>query len=34
MDRVRAAEMGIRGFVMKPILINDMADAIRSALDG
>ena len=32
-DQTRAAEMGIKGFVMKPILINDIADAIRKALN-
>ncbi len=32
-DPTRAADMGIKGFVMKPILINDIADAIRKALN-
>jgi PAS domain S-box-containing protein len=31
-DERRAAEMGIRGFVMKPILINSIAVAVRKAL--
>ena len=32
-DPTRAAEMGIKGFVVKPILIIDIADAIRKALN-
>ena len=32
MDQTRAADKGIKAFVMKPILINDIADAIRKAL--
>jgi two-component system cell cycle sensor histidine kinase/response regulator CckA len=31
-DPERAKNKGIKGFVMKPILIIDMADAIRKAL--
>jgi PAS domain S-box-containing protein len=31
-DERRAAEMGIRGFVMKPILINSISVAVRKAL--
>jgi PAS domain S-box-containing protein len=33
-DERKAFEMGIRGFVMKPILINRIAGAIRTALAG
>ena len=33
-DERKAFEMGIRGFVMKPILINRIAVAIRKALAG
>ena len=33
-DERKAFEMGIRGFVMKPILINRIAVAIRTALAG
>ena len=32
-DQKRADDKGIKGFVMKPILINDIADAIRKALN-
>jgi signal transduction histidine kinase/CheY-like chemotaxis protein len=32
-DQKRAAERGIKGFVMKPLLINEMAAAIRQALE-
>ena len=32
-DPKRAAERGIKGFVMKPLLINEMAAAIRQALE-
>ena len=32
-DKTRAADRGIKGFVMKPILINDIAAAIRKALN-
>lgn len=31
-DPNRAADMGIKGFVMKPIIINDLAAAVRRAL--
>ena len=30
----RAKEMGIRGFVMKPIVMREMARKIRDVLDG
>jgi DNA-binding NtrC family response regulator len=33
-DARKAFEMGIQGFVMKPILINRIAGAIRTALAG
>jgi PAS domain S-box-containing protein len=33
-DEKKAFEMGIRGFVMKPILINQIAVAVRKALAG
>jgi CheY-like chemotaxis protein len=32
-DERKAAEMGIRGFVMKPILIHQIAAAVRRALE-
>jgi two-component system, cell cycle sensor histidine kinase and response regulator CckA len=32
-DQKKADDKGIKGFVMKPILINDIADAIRKALN-
>jgi CheY-like chemotaxis protein len=32
-DEKKAFEMGIRGFVMKPILIHSLSKAIRNALD-
>lgn len=34
MDQRRAAALGIRGFVMKPVLINEIAAAIRQALNA
>jgi CheY-like chemotaxis protein len=32
-NQQRAVENGIKALVMKPILINDMADAIRKVLN-
>ena len=33
-DQERAKQMGIKAFVMKPILINELAAAVRKALDN
>ena len=33
-DQERAQQMGIKAFVMKPILINELAAAVRKALDN
>jgi PAS domain S-box-containing protein len=32
-DRGKASAMGVKGFLMKPITLNDMASMVRSALD-
>ncbi|HEB49268.1 MAG TPA: PAS domain S-box protein [Desulfobulbus sp.] len=33
MDQERAAELGIRGYIMKPVLLRELAARIREALD-
>ncbi len=33
MDRQRAAELGIRGYIMKPVLLRELAARLREALD-
>jgi CheY-like chemotaxis protein len=34
MDPARARAKGIKACVMKPILVNDIAAAVRKAMDG
>ena len=34
MDQARAASLGIRGYIMKPVLLRELAAKIREALDG
>jgi CheY-like chemotaxis protein len=33
-DQERAKQIGIKAFVMKPVLINEIASAIRRVLDN